>query len=163
MWLNQSLISVVFQIVRLPGDQKTALTGESLYHTLVCMPKLKFKSWMDFKTAIVADLHAGRGVGMFLSCQKCPWLVSSHSAIWLMRSVGVTLSWILMTWGNMQLRHTNNPRYHHTVNVYQDSQRKSAISIRKTCNCTRITMFKFYEKAKKFDEISILALMLKVA
>ena len=49
---------------------------------------------------------------MFLSCQKCPWLVNSYSAIWLTRSVGVTLSWILMTWRNMQLRHTNKPRYH---------------------------------------------------
>ena len=29
---------------------------------------------------------------MFLSCQKCPWLVNSYSAIWLTRSVGVTLS-----------------------------------------------------------------------
>ena len=29
--LNQSPISAVFQIVQLPGDQKTALTGESLY------------------------------------------------------------------------------------------------------------------------------------
>ena len=28
--LNQSPISAVFQIVRFPGDQKTALTGESL-------------------------------------------------------------------------------------------------------------------------------------
>ena len=29
--LNQSSISAVFQIVRFPGDQKTALTGDSLY------------------------------------------------------------------------------------------------------------------------------------
>mgnify|MGYP001443327999 CR=1 FL=1 len=29
--LNQSPISVVFQIVPFPGDQKTPLTGESLY------------------------------------------------------------------------------------------------------------------------------------
>ena len=29
--LNQSPISAVFQIVRLPGYQKTALTGKSLY------------------------------------------------------------------------------------------------------------------------------------
>ena len=29
--LNQCSISAVFQIVRLPGDQKTALTGDSLY------------------------------------------------------------------------------------------------------------------------------------
>ena len=29
--LNQCSISAVFQIVQLPGDQKTALTGESLY------------------------------------------------------------------------------------------------------------------------------------
>ena len=29
--LNQSQISAVFPIVRLPGDQKTPLTGESLY------------------------------------------------------------------------------------------------------------------------------------
>ena len=30
--INQSSISAVFQIVRFPGDQKTALTGESLYN-----------------------------------------------------------------------------------------------------------------------------------
>ena len=29
--LNQCLISAVFPIVRFAGDQKTALTGESLY------------------------------------------------------------------------------------------------------------------------------------
>ena len=29
--LNQCPISVVFQIVQLPGDQKTAITGESLH------------------------------------------------------------------------------------------------------------------------------------
>ena len=29
--LTQSPISAVFPIVRFPGDQKTALTGESLY------------------------------------------------------------------------------------------------------------------------------------
>ena len=32
--LNQCSISAVFQIVRLPGDLKTALTGESLYYML---------------------------------------------------------------------------------------------------------------------------------
>ena len=32
--LNQSPISAVFQIVRFPGDQKTALTGESLYFSV---------------------------------------------------------------------------------------------------------------------------------
>ena len=32
--LNQSPISAVFQIVWLPGDQKTALTEESLYPTI---------------------------------------------------------------------------------------------------------------------------------
>ena len=30
--LNQCSISAVFLIVRFPGDQKTALTGESLYY-----------------------------------------------------------------------------------------------------------------------------------
>ena len=33
--LNLCPISVVFQIVQLPGDQKTALTGESLYYTTI--------------------------------------------------------------------------------------------------------------------------------
>ena len=32
--LNQRLISAVFPTVRLPGDQKTALTGEFLYLVL---------------------------------------------------------------------------------------------------------------------------------
>ena len=32
--LNQCSISAVFQIVRFAGDQKTALSGESLYMTI---------------------------------------------------------------------------------------------------------------------------------
>ena len=37
--LNQCSISAVFPIVRFAGDQKTALTGESLYDKKVATPK----------------------------------------------------------------------------------------------------------------------------
>ena len=40
--LNQCSISAVFPIVRFAGDQKTALTGESLYLCIVLIvPKIK--------------------------------------------------------------------------------------------------------------------------
>ena len=37
---NQCAISAVFQIVRLPGDQKTELTGDSLYFYFVLVNAL---------------------------------------------------------------------------------------------------------------------------
>ena len=42
--LNHSPISAVFQIVRFPGDQKTALTGESLYSSVSIIHNIQFRS-----------------------------------------------------------------------------------------------------------------------
>ena len=51
--LNQCSISAVFQIVRFAGDQKTALTGESLYMESWCLNGLDFSLNAKSETQIL--------------------------------------------------------------------------------------------------------------
>ena len=68
--LNQSPISAVFQIVRFPGDQKTALSGESLYLSnckkhqryIKCIPKFYVKPARFLITLGTLDLKETRGM-----------------------------------------------------------------------------------------------------